>query len=272
MFEGKRRGLLFLIIPATDATLTLLPQFVEACTDLSLASLDQATVEHMIREEQDAIAACSPRAGARWRKNYPDNVILLALAANESAMVGDYIDYVLTGGANLVEQVKGIILAERSRRRVLNSRSAKRPRHSFDYTATAYVLSQDNTQVLMILKSDGRWFPPGGHVEEGEYPHEAVAREVYEETGYTVRFIQQPDGVGTELGEATLLPVPYQILLEDITTHHHHDFIYLCHIEGERQVDAEYEGQWIDLARVPELPAPSDIHFAAQQLLRLFEV
>lgn len=271
MFEGKRRGLLFLVTPATDTILTLLPQFMEACSGLALASLDQVKIEHAIYEEKDTIAICSPREGARWRKNYPDNVILLALAANDNASVGDYIDYVLTD-TNLVEQVKGIILAERSRRRVLNSHSIKRPRHSFDYTATAYVLSEGNTQVLMILKSDGRWFPPGGHVEEGEYPHEAVAREVREETGYTVHFIQQPDGVGTELGEATLLPVPYQILLEDIATHHHHDFIYLCHIEGERQVDAEYEGQWVELARVPELPAPSDIHFTAQQLLRLFEI
>jgi 8-oxo-dGTP pyrophosphatase MutT (NUDIX family) len=270
MFEGKRQGLLFLITPAIETTKTLLPQLVEKCTALTLASLDQINVEQTIRAEQDTIAVCSPREGARWRKNYPDNVILLALAADDSAHVDDYVDYVLTGN-DFFGQVKGIILSERSRRRVINSRSATRPRHSFDYTATAYVLSADNTHVLMILKSDGRWFPPGGHVEEGEFPHEAVAREVREETGYTVRFIQQPDGVGTELGEATLLPVPYQILLEDISTHYHHDFIYLCHIEGERQADAEYEGQWVELARVPELPAPDDIHFTTQQLLHLLE-
>jgi 8-oxo-dGTP pyrophosphatase MutT (NUDIX family) len=270
MFEGKRRGLVFLIAPATDITKALLPQLVKSCSNLALTSLDQSNVEQTIHTEQDTLAVCSPREGARWRKHYPDNVILLSLAANNTASVDDYVDYVLTGN-DVFDQVTSIILSERSRRHVINSRSASRLRHSFDYTATAYVLSKDNTQVLMILKSDGRWFPPGGHVEEGEFPHEAVAREVREETGYAVRFIHQPDGVGTELGEAVLLPVPYQILLEDISTHYHHDFIYLCHIEGERQADAEYEGQWIALARVPELPAPDDIHFTTQQLLHLFE-
>lgn len=270
MYEGKRRGLLFLITPATETIKTLPSQLVRSCPDLALASLDQTNVEHAINSEQDTLATCSSREGTRWRKNYPDNVILLALVTEDTDHVDDYVDYVLTNH-DMFEQVKSVIVSERNRRRVINSRSANRPRHSFDYTATAYVLSEDNTQVLMILKSDGRWFPPGGHVEEGEFPHEAVAREVYEETGYTVRFIRQPDGIGTELGEATLLPVPYQILLEDISTHYHHDFIYLCHVEGERQTNAEFEGQWVELSRVPELPAPDDIHFTTQQLLRLLE-
>ena len=258
-----------MITPASDATKELLPQLVKNCSHLTQISLDQINVEHMINSEQDTVAVCSPREGARWRKRYPDNIILLALVFNDT--VDDYVDYVLTD-LDAFAQVKGIIISERSRRSVINSRSAGRLRHSFDYTATAYVLNEDNTRVLMILKSDGRWFPPGGHVEEGEFPHEAVVREVREETGYSVRFIQQPadTGTGQKTGEAILLPLPYQILLEDITTHYHHDFIYLCHIEGEQRAGAEYEGQWIELARVPELPAPDDIHATTQQLLQLF--
>lgn len=270
MFEGKRRGLLFIITPDIEATKTLRAQLVKADPDLSLIPLERHNVEQAIHSEQDALAICTPREGARWRKNYPDNVILLALTSDNTTHVDDYVDYVLTDN-DTFEQAKGIVLSERSRRRVINSRSENRLRHSFDYTATAYVLSDDNTQVLMILKADGRWFPPGGHVEAGEFPHEAVAREVYEETGYTICFIQQPAGIGTELGEATLLPVPYQILLEDITTHYHHDFIYLCHVEGQRQTNAEFEGQWVELSRVSELPAPDDIHFTTQQLLHLFK-
>ncbi|GCE21669.1 NUDIX hydrolase [Dictyobacter kobayashii] len=269
MIEGKRRGLLFLLAPATPTMQELLPRWLKALPTLAPASLDPTTTEQAMLAGQDMLALCSPRDGARWRKNYPDNVRLLALVdGEEEVAIGNYVDYVLES-ANLFVQVQGIILAEQSRRRVLNAQSTGRLRHSFDYTATAYVLSEDYKNVLMILKADGRWFPPGGHIDEGEYPHEAVAREVFEETGYRVRFIQQPDGVGTKLGEAELLPVPYQVLLEDIDTHYHHDFIYLCHIEGERQDGAEFEGQWVELAGVMELPAPDDIHFTIQQLVRL---
>lgn len=40
---------------------------------------------------------------------------------------------------------------------------------------------------LLVMKraggfSSGGWFIPGGHVEDGERPHEAAAREVFEET------------------------------------------------------------------------------------------
>ncbi|GCE28961.1 hypothetical protein KDA_44450 [Dictyobacter alpinus] len=263
MFEGKRLGLLFLLAPASAAMEALLPTLFEALPELAPARLDATEVERAILAGQDTLGICDSRTGARWRKNYPDNVRLLSL---EDAG-GSYVDYVVTA-AGLVEQVKGIILAEQSRRRVLNAQSSERLRHSFDYTATAYVLSDDYKKVLLILKADGRWFPPGGHIEEGEYPHEAALREVREETGYTLRFIQQPHGVGTQLGEAALFPVPYQVLLEDITTHYHHDFIYLCQVEGERAQDAEFEGQWVELDQVLSLPAPDDIHYTIEQLVR----
>lgn len=43
-------------------------------------------------------------------------------------------------------------------------------------------------QVLLLRRSDnGRWALPGGAVDPGEHPAEAVVREVWEETGLRVR-------------------------------------------------------------------------------------
>jgi len=57
----------------------------------------------------------------------------------------------------------------------------------------AYALIVDGTgQVLLARQADGRgqfgpWILPGGGVEHGEHPEQAVIREVREETGMPVR-------------------------------------------------------------------------------------
>jgi 8-oxo-dGTP pyrophosphatase MutT (NUDIX family) len=55
--------------------------------------------------------------------------------------------------------------------------------------ATAYVVRGDKTLLLKHRKL-GMWLPPGGHVEPGETPDEAVRREVREETGLEIDFVE----------------------------------------------------------------------------------
>ncbi|MFH1779835.1 MAG: NUDIX domain-containing protein, partial [Candidatus Micrarchaeota archaeon] len=58
-----------------------------------------------------------------------------------------------------------------------------------DFTATGFVVNPEKTNVLLIFhKKLGLWLPPGGHINEGEMPHEAVLREVKEETGVSTHF------------------------------------------------------------------------------------
>ncbi|MCL5995752.1 MAG: NUDIX hydrolase [Chloroflexi bacterium] len=46
---------------------------------------------------------------------------------------------------------------------------------------------REDTLLMVREKSDGGWTLPGGWADIGESPGEAVAREVYEESGYQVR-------------------------------------------------------------------------------------
>lgn len=51
---------------------------------------------------------------------------------------------------------------------------------------TAIVRS--NGKILLMQRADnGRWSMPGGSIDPGEHPAQAVAREVWEETGLRVR-------------------------------------------------------------------------------------
>lgn len=53
-------------------------------------------------------------------------------------------------------------------------------------TASAIVVGDRGT-VLHLHKRLGLWLQPGGHIDVGEHPAEAVLREVREETGLAVR-------------------------------------------------------------------------------------
>lgn len=50
------------------------------------------------------------------------------------------------------------------------------------FTASGLVI-KDGKALLIFHPYIGRWFQPGGHVDNLEPPHEAAIREVYEETG-----------------------------------------------------------------------------------------
>lgn len=58
--------------------------------------------------------------------------------------------------------------------------------HRFS-VSVASALTDDEGRFLCIRRNDnGHWEPPGGVVEPGETLHEALVREVEEETGYVV--------------------------------------------------------------------------------------
>ena len=52
--------------------------------------------------------------------------------------------------------------------------------------AVAWVVSQDQTQILLVQNDDGLWSLPGGRIEDDEGAYAGVIRECYEETGLRV--------------------------------------------------------------------------------------
>jgi 8-oxo-dGTP diphosphatase len=65
----------------------------------------------------------------------------------------------------------------------LRGAPASEPGH---LTATAWVLDATSTHVLLVRHDVLGWSQPGGHVELGEHPRDAAARELAEETGLTL--------------------------------------------------------------------------------------
>lgn len=100
------------------------------------------------------------------------------------------------------------------------------------FTATVYIFDQG--KVLLHLHSKlGKWLPPGGHLEPNETPPETARREVREETGLEIAFIEQ-ENLKVDAYNGVSFPRPFLCLLENIPTyqgkpaHQHIDFIYLA--------------------------------------------
>lgn len=123
-----------------------------------------------------------------------------------------------------------------------------------DFTATTFIVEQDRT-LLLLHRKLGKWFPPGGHIDPHELPHEAAIREVREECGLEVELFAH----GSMLGIVSVLPQPDCMLLEQITPDHQHiDMIYFARVCGgmlqpsAREAHAARWVSWEELAN-PEI-------------------
>ena len=101
---------------------------------------------------------------------------------------------------------------------------------------TGCIVLNSNNQVLLGLRSDNKlWGSPGGTVEDGETPYDAILRETLEESGLTIKFPE-------------CLSIAYSFDERDYQVWN--SFVFVCRdYTGTvtRQVSEVDEYKWVDL-------------------------
>jgi 8-oxo-dGTP pyrophosphatase MutT (NUDIX family) len=129
--------------------------------------------------------------------------------------------------------------------------------------ASMYVVR--SAQVLLVRhRVLDRWLAPGGHLLEGEAPHECAVREVAEETGVSADVVSQaPCGTRYERAGVLMLPKPIAVQLEDISADLRHvDFVYAGTATDTRITRQETEvadAVWADHDRMIALDVPANV-------------
>jgi 8-oxo-dGTP pyrophosphatase MutT (NUDIX family) len=128
-------------------------------------------------------------------------------------------------------------------------------------TVTGFVVHGDRTLLLWHRRLRA-WMPPGGHVERGENPQEALLREIREETGLQASIVSKRRPLPFDYHSQ--VPPPYTILVENSAEpggpHQHIDLIYFCrslHGEAVRPPAPDDVLVWVseaDLRRGEALP------------------
>jgi ADP-ribose pyrophosphatase YjhB (NUDIX family) len=133
------------------------------------------------------------------------------------------------------------------------------------FTASVFVLNDD--KILMLKQTRSKyWLLPGGHIEDGELPHEAVIREVKEETNLDIEVLQVADeGARTQI--VTPLPVPFAMRLMPCRDKKDIDFLFTSKVVGgELKIDNESEeAKWFSKEEIINDPSvgPNTKYYAS---------
>lgn len=148
---------------------------------------------------------------------------------------------------------------------------------------TASGLIENQGQFLMMYhKKLGFWLYPGGHVERDEEPHDAVIREIDEETGIQVDLISNDiaSHIPLDIDEASVveLPMPLNILCEKIPEtegqfHWHIDLIYLCRTsDDQRDILSDKNGfKWVNPLEAENLDCPRELPSLMRRAITVLE-
>ena len=98
----------------------------------------------------------------------------------------DIKDFELSNVVNAIRNASSIIIDDRIDAILRSNIPYSRSNKDGHFTASGLVVA-DSKVLLIFHPYIGRWFQPGGHIDDGESAHDAAIREVYEETGLLCR-------------------------------------------------------------------------------------
>ncbi len=129
-------------------------------------------------------------------------------------------------------------------------------------------------KVLVLWhKKLGIWLYPGGHVDEGEMPHEAAVRETMEETGFRVDLLNPDKGERLQRDRVAYeMPRPFMILYEHVPyktgRHDHFDMVYLAKIRGRQRFKTEGARlRWVSRSEIEHLKTYENVKWVLKKAL-----
>ena len=117
---------------------------------------------------------------------------------------------------------------------------------------------QDDRVLLVRERADGRWTLPGGWVDVNDAPSHAVAREIYEESGYRARAVKL-----AALVDKNRHPHPPGV-------HHIYKLFFVCELTGGAPAVSN-ETDAVEFFPVHALPELSAGRVLPAQIARLYQ-
>lgn len=121
-------------------------------------------------------------------------------------------------------------------------------------TGSAIVMkkSDPNVVLMMFHQKLQRWLQPGGHVDPGEYPHEAAIRELKEETNMDGQLHSFHKGKLFPI-DIDIHPIPGNVNKEE-PEHDHYDFRYVLTIDDDLigENAEQNEVAWVPVEEITE--------------------
>ena len=147
-----------------------------------------------------------------------------------------------------------------------------------DFTVSCYIVYQGKV-LLAHHKKLNKWLPVGGHVELDEDTDQALRREVEEETGLEVEFIDEiPDLEGDPAVLTVQLRSPRFMDIHNITsTHRHINLVFFGRAKSDQAIlapEEHHELKWFSREELsdPHYELPARRQFYATQALSAAQI